>query len=147
VGKTRLAYEALQAAALSRMTTLVGAAYEQEGCLPYQPFIEAFDRYLAERRRPPEQHPITHYQALGSTDLQQEHSAQYGSRTWVALACQARGELAAARGDVEAALAYYAEAQAGFQAAGNEYETAQCLETMTRLQQQQSVPGLVNAQA
>jgi DNA-binding SARP family transcriptional activator/pimeloyl-ACP methyl ester carboxylesterase len=77
VGKTRLAYEALRAAALSRMTTLVGAAYEQEGCLPYQPFIEAFDRYLAEQGRPPEQHPITHYQPLGATDLQQEHSALF----------------------------------------------------------------------
>jgi predicted negative regulator of RcsB-dependent stress response len=74
-------------------------------------------------------------------------ATQYGSRTWVGLACQARGELAAARGDVEAALAYYAEAQAGFQAAGNEYEATQCLEAMTRLQQQQSTPGLVAAQA
>jgi predicted negative regulator of RcsB-dependent stress response len=74
-------------------------------------------------------------------------ATQYGSRTWVGLACQARGELAAARGDIEAALAHYAEAQAGFQAAGNEYEATQCLEAMTRLQQQQSTPGLVAAQA
>ncbi len=77
VGKTRLAYEALQTAALARMTTLVGAAYEQECHLPYQPFIEAFDRYLAEQQRPAEQHPITHYQPLGSSDLQQEHTALF----------------------------------------------------------------------
>jgi DNA-binding SARP family transcriptional activator len=77
VGKTRLAYEALRIAASFRMTTLVGAAYEQEGQLPYQPFVEAFDRYLAEQRRPPEQHPITHFKPLGSSDPQQEHSALF----------------------------------------------------------------------
>jgi DNA-binding SARP family transcriptional activator len=77
VGKTRLAYEALRTAASFRMTTLVGAAYEQEGQLPYQPFVEAFDRYLAEQRRPPEQHPITHFKPLGSSDPQQEHSALF----------------------------------------------------------------------
>jgi predicted ATPase len=68
VGKTRLAYEALQNAAQSGITTLLGAAYEQEGHLAYHPFIEAIDRYLAEQRRPPEQNPITHYQPLCVTD-------------------------------------------------------------------------------
>lgn len=77
VGKTRLAYEALRFAAMARMSTLIGAAYEEEGHLPYQPFIEAFDRYLGEQHRPPEQHPITHYQPLGSSDPQQEHSALF----------------------------------------------------------------------
>ncbi|MCB0166691.1 MAG: AAA family ATPase, partial [Anaerolineae bacterium] len=41
VGKTRLAYEALRFAAEARTSTLIGAAYEEEGHLPYQPFIEA----------------------------------------------------------------------------------------------------------
>ncbi|MCB9079977.1 MAG: AAA family ATPase [Anaerolineaceae bacterium] len=77
VGKTRLAYEALRFAAETRTSTLIGAAYEEEGHLPYQPFIEAFDRYLAEQHRPPEQHPITHYQPLGSSDLQLEYSALF----------------------------------------------------------------------
>jgi DNA-binding SARP family transcriptional activator/predicted ATPase len=77
VGKTRLAYEALRLAAMARMSTLIGAAYEEEGHLPYQPFIEAFDRYLVEQHLPPEQHPITHYQPLGSSDPQQEHSALF----------------------------------------------------------------------
>lgn len=84
VGKTRLAYEALRLAASAGMTTLFGAAYEQEGQLPYQPFIEAFDRYLAERHQPSEhdpsdasagQNPITHFKRLGSSDPQQEHWA------------------------------------------------------------------------
>jgi predicted ATPase len=77
VGKTRLAYEAVRLAAMARMSTLIGAAYEEEGHLPYQPFIEAFERYLGEQHRPPEQHPITHYQPLGSSDPQQEHSALF----------------------------------------------------------------------
>jgi DNA-binding SARP family transcriptional activator len=79
LGKTRLAYEALRAAAASGMTTLFGAAYEQEGQLPYQPYIEAFDRYLAERQRPAEQNPITHFQRSGSSDPQQEHWALFNT--------------------------------------------------------------------
>lgn len=75
VGKTRLASEGLREAALAGMVTLVGTAYEQEGYLAYQPFIEAIDRYLSEQHRPPEQNPITHYQPLGSSDPQQEHTA------------------------------------------------------------------------
>ncbi len=83
VGKTRLAYEALRSAAADGMTTLFGAAYEQEGQLPYQPFVEAFDRHLAEHPAPvytggggPEngrhENPITHFRRLGSSDPQQE---------------------------------------------------------------------------
>jgi DNA-binding SARP family transcriptional activator len=68
VGKTRLAYEMLQMAAQSGITTLLGAAYEQEGRLAYHPFIEAIDRYLAEQHRSAEQNPITHYRPLGVTD-------------------------------------------------------------------------------
>ena len=47
VGKTRLANEALRAAADEGMIVLYGAFYEQEGQLPYQSFVEAINRYLA----------------------------------------------------------------------------------------------------
>jgi DNA-binding SARP family transcriptional activator len=77
VGKTRLAYEMLQMAAQSGITTLLGAAYEQEGRLAYHPFIEAIDRYLAEQHRSAEQNPITHYRPLGVTDTQQDHTALF----------------------------------------------------------------------
>lgn len=77
VGKTRLAYEALQKAAQTGVTTLFGAAYEQEGRLAYHPFIEAIDRYLAEHQHSPEQNPITYYKPLGVTDAQQEHTALF----------------------------------------------------------------------
>jgi len=77
VGKTRLAYEALGLAANEDMVTLVGAAYEQEGQLPYQPFIEAFDRYLIRQKRPLNHNPITHFQPAQASDLQQEQSALF----------------------------------------------------------------------
>ena len=80
VGKTRLAYEALHNAAQSGVTTLVGAAYEQEGHLAYHPFIEAIDHYLAVHQHPPEENPITHYKPMGSSDPQQEHSALFRAR-------------------------------------------------------------------
>ena len=75
VGKTQLAYEVLRDAAESGMTTLFGAAYEQEGQLSYQPFIEAFDRYLAEHPSAG-QNPITHYVPFGGYD-EQEHTALF----------------------------------------------------------------------
>jgi DNA-binding SARP family transcriptional activator len=79
VGKTRLAFEALRTAAEAGMTTLLGAAYEHEGQLAYQPFVEAFDRYLAEHRRPPTDHPITHFQRRGLSDPQQEQWALFNA--------------------------------------------------------------------
>jgi DNA-binding SARP family transcriptional activator len=77
VGKTRLALELLREAAASGMITLYSAAYEQEGQLPYQPFIEAFDRYLTERQHALDENPITHFKGLGSSDPQQEHWALF----------------------------------------------------------------------
>lgn len=59
---------------------------------------------------------------------------QYGSRAWIAMARQARGELAAARGDINMALGYYADAQARYAAAGNAYEVARCLTAAAQLQ-------------
>jgi DNA-binding SARP family transcriptional activator len=79
VGKTRLAYEALRAAAQAGMIALLGAAYEQEGQLAYQPFVEAFDRYLAEHRRPPHENPISGFQPRGSGDPQQEQWALFNA--------------------------------------------------------------------
>lgn len=79
VGKTRLAYEILRAAASAGMTTLFGAAYEQEGQFPYQAFIEAFDRYLAEHQRQLTENPITHFKPRGSSDPQQEHWALFNA--------------------------------------------------------------------
>lgn len=79
VGKTRLALECLQAATSAGMTTLIGAAYEQEGQLPYQPFVEAFDRYLSEHLDTPITNPITHFKRQGSDDVQQEHRALFNA--------------------------------------------------------------------
>src|SRR5229473_2338022 len=77
VGKTRLARELLHTAATSGMITLSCTAYEQEGQLPYQPFIEALDGYLTEHQRPLDENPITHFKRLGSSDPQQEHWALF----------------------------------------------------------------------
>jgi len=77
VGKTRLARELLHTVATSGMIALSSTAYEQEGQLPYQPFIEAFDGYLTEHQRPLDENPITHFKRLGSTDPQQEHWALF----------------------------------------------------------------------
>jgi tetratricopeptide (TPR) repeat protein len=60
-------------------------------------------------------------------------AAEYGSRTWLAMARQSRGELGAARGEREEALALYAEAQEGFSRAGNQAEAEQCQAAMTAL--------------
>jgi len=70
-------------------------------------------------------------------DAAAEH---YASRMWVAMAWQARGELAAAQGQIDKALAAYAEAQAGFAAAGHAYEAARCLATAAALRLQRGTP-------
>ncbi|HEX6271050.1 MAG TPA: AAA family ATPase [Anaerolineales bacterium] len=79
VGKTRLAYELLRVAASSGMKTLLGSCYEQEGQLPYQPFIEAFSRYLSDQNLPPNQNPILNFQRSGVTDPQQEQWALFNA--------------------------------------------------------------------
>jgi len=60
-------------------------------------------------------------------------AAEYGSRTWLAMARQSRGELARGRGKREEALALYAEAQEGFSRAGNHAEAEQCQAVMAAL--------------
>lgn len=79
VGKTRLAYEVLQKGIMSGMKVLVGTCYEHEGQLPYQPFIEAFNRYLSEQNLPSDRNPILNFQRLGVTDPQQEQWALFNA--------------------------------------------------------------------
>jgi hypothetical protein len=79
VGKTRLAYEALRAAANAGMITLLGSAYEQEGQLAYQPFIEAFTRYLVEHQRSTDENPISGFKSRGYSDPQQEQWALFNA--------------------------------------------------------------------
>jgi hypothetical protein len=79
VGKTRLALEVLRTLCATGATVLFCTAYEQEGQMPYQPFIEAFDRYLTEHQRPPEEHPITHFKRLGVSDPQREQWALFNA--------------------------------------------------------------------
>jgi predicted negative regulator of RcsB-dependent stress response len=66
---------------------------------------------------------------------------QYSSRIWIAMARQARGELAAARGDFDEALTCYAEAHAAYSTAGNEYEAARCLDGMAAVRRSRHAEG------
>ena len=79
VGKTRLAFEALHTAAAKGMITLLGAAYEQEGQPAYQPFVEAFARYLTDHRRPLDENPISVNRPRVSGDSQQKQLALFNS--------------------------------------------------------------------
>jgi ATP/maltotriose-dependent transcriptional regulator MalT len=79
--------------------------------------------------------------AAAFCDQLDESAEKYASRTWIAMARQARGELAAAQGRLDDALVYYAEAQAGFAAAGNEYEVARCLSAAAELRLARRAPG------
>jgi predicted negative regulator of RcsB-dependent stress response len=65
---------------------------------------------------------------------------QYASRMWVAMARQARGELAAAQGEIDQALRAYAEAQAEFAATAHAYEAARCLASAATLRLQRGAP-------
>jgi predicted ATPase len=77
VGKTRLAAEVLRLAAAEGMTVLSGAAYALEGQLPFQPFREAFDRYLAEQQRSPEQNPVARAGRSGNGNHSEERWAVF----------------------------------------------------------------------
>lgn len=70
----------------------------------------------------------------------EDAAEKYASRTWVAMAKQSRGELVAAQGDLDQALACYTEAREGFKAAGNEYEAARCQASMAALRRIRSGP-------
>lgn len=74
VGKTRLALETLRQAAAGDALTLVGAAYESEGQVAYQPFVEAIGRFLADQGAAADEHPFLRFtrSAPQSSDPQQE---------------------------------------------------------------------------
>ncbi|MCI0419266.1 MAG: AAA family ATPase [Acidobacteria bacterium] len=80
VGKTLLAGEVLCASAGAGMKTLFGAANELEGHLPYQPFVEAFDRFLAEEGRSTSENPITRVRD-SSGDIQRDQRALFNAVT------------------------------------------------------------------
>jgi predicted negative regulator of RcsB-dependent stress response len=63
-----------------------------------------------------------------------EATARYESDVWVALAAQARGELAVAQGDIKAAIRHYQAAQSGFYAANNAYLATQCETAVRKLE-------------
>ncbi|MDX1687016.1 MAG: AAA family ATPase [Candidatus Promineifilaceae bacterium] len=93
VGKTRLAYEALRTAADEGMTTLWGSAYEQEEQLPYQPFTEAFDRYLGEHDHVTGKNPITDFKRLVSDSRQRGQWALFNTAaTFLTDLCNAHTE-------------------------------------------------------
>src|SRR6266568_1104600 len=61
------------------MTLYALAGRRHEALRQYQTCIEAFDRYLAEHQRPPEEHPITHFKWLGVSDPQREQGALFNA--------------------------------------------------------------------
>lgn len=65
----------------------------------------------------------------------------YASQTWLAMAHQARGELDAACGNVEQALAHYTEAQNYFRMSNYNYEAARCLTAIAKLRLIRQAPG------
>lgn len=71
----------------------------------------------------------------------EEEAADYGSQTWLAMARQARGELAAAREEYEAALVAFEEAIRGFRQAGFDYEAARCLSAAAAVRHRRAAPG------
>ncbi len=60
----------------------------------------------------------------------EESAEKYASRTWIAMARQSRGELAAAQGELDQAILCFTEASEAFSAAGNQYEAARCLDAL-----------------
>lgn len=71
----------------------------------------------------------------------EDAAGEYQSRAWVAMARQARGELATAQNDLETALTCYEEASSAFKATGNEYESARCLTAMAQIRRRRKLPG------
>ena len=68
-------------------------------------------------------------------------ASDYGSRTWVAMACQAQGELATARGEYNAALLAFDEAIHNFRQAAFDYEAARCLTAAADVRSRRAAPG------
>ncbi len=68
-------------------------------------------------------------------------AASYRSRTWVAMARQAQGHVAAARREYDDALSAFAKATRGFRQAGFDYEAARCLSAAAQVRRQRAAPG------
>jgi tetratricopeptide (TPR) repeat protein len=71
----------------------------------------------------------------------EDAAREYQSRAWVAMARQARGELANAQNELETALTCYEEASLAFKATGNEYESARCLTAIAQIRKKRKSPG------
>ena len=70
-----------------------------------------------------------------------EEAAGYGSRTWIAMARQVQGEVAAARGEFDDALKAYKKATRAFRQAGFDYEAARSLEAIAAVRRKRDAPG------
>jgi len=71
----------------------------------------------------------------------EDAAGKYQSQAWVAMARQARGELATAHRDLETALACYEEASQAFKVTGNDYESARCLMAMAEIRRKRKSSG------
>jgi tetratricopeptide (TPR) repeat protein len=123
--------------------------------------VEAADRYLALGLAMSERHghcatchallypaAVSVHIAQGALPMAEDFCKQledaareYQSRAWVAMARQARGELATAQNDLDTALTCYEEASLAFKATGNEYESARCLAAMAQIRRNRKSPG------
>jgi exonuclease VII small subunit len=123
--------------------------------------IDAADHYLALGLAMSERHghcatchallypaAVSVHIARNSLSMAEDFSSQledaareYKSSAWVAMARQARGELASAQNDLETALTCYEEAGLAFKATGNEYESARCLTAMAEIRRKRKLPG------
>lgn len=63
-------------------------------------------------------------------DRLDQAAKQYASQMWVAMARQARAELAEARGNLDDAIDHYQLAHDAFRRAGHDYESARCLKAL-----------------
>lgn len=70
-----------------------------------------------------------------------EAAADYGSRTWIAMARQVQGAVAAERGAHDEAIRAYSRATRGFRQAGFDYEAARCQSAVSELWAQRGAPG------
>lgn len=68
-------------------------------------------------------------------------AASYGSRTWIAMARQAQGHVAAAREQYDDALKAFRKATRGFRQAGFDYEAARCLSAAAQVRRRRAAPG------
>lgn len=94
--------------------------------------------------------PVAARVRLAQGDLQEatefcrrlsQAAASYGSRTWIAMARQTQGHVAAAREQYDEALKAFRKATRGFRQAGFDYEAARCLAAAARVRQRRDAPG------